>query len=98
MSAGTGLGTGTGAGMSRIVVAPLPKVAEVAVRSASATRSIRTIASPLSPATVPSVPIVFPSATISVPGGGSAACARTITGRRRAVLRCCMRDTTSWPT
>lgn len=33
MSAGTGLGTGTGAGMSRIVVAPLPKVAEMAVRN-----------------------------------------------------------------
>ena len=65
---------------------------------ASLARSMRTIASPLVPAVEPSVPMLRPPAEISAPGAGRSPSPLTISTRRRAVPRCCMRDTTSWPT
>ena len=40
----------------------------------------------------------LPPEVISVPVAGRALSPTTVTTRRRAVPRCCMRDTTSWPT
>src|SRR5262249_18618868 len=66
--------------------------------SASLTRSRRSMASPRPCAVEPSVPTDFWPALTGVPGSGAKSSKRTATTRVRAVPRCSMRDTTSWPT
>ncbi|MNC93409.1 hypothetical protein D3C83_100340 [compost metagenome] len=61
-------------------------------------RSSRNIASPLPPADEPVVPICLSPAITGTPASGAAPSTTTGTTRVRAVPRCSMRETTSWPT
>src|SRR5262249_29048465 len=66
--------------------------------TASSARSMRISARPERPLVEPSVPIGLPPTVISVPDGGSDPSPSTRMVRFRAAPRCCMRETTSWPT
>ena len=50
------------------------------------------------PLTEPSAPIGTPPASMLVPEAGKGLAPSTGTMRFRTVPRCCMRETTSWPT
>src|SRR3984957_7501185 len=75
-----------------------PDVSGVPASSASAARSIRINARPAPSADEPMVPSDLSPARMASPGAGAGPSRTTRTVRVRAVPRCCIRDTTSWPT
>src|SRR5450631_2988061 len=75
-----------------------PDVSGRPAASASATRSTLISASPLGPAVEPMVPTDLSPARIAAPGSGDGPSRIIRIVRVRAVPRCCIRDTTSWPT
>src|SRR5262245_5721775 len=75
-----------------------PAVSLTPASSASDTRSVRISASPCLPAVEPMVPTCLSPARIGWPGSGEKSSRMIFTVRVRAVPRCCIRDTTSWPT
>src|SRR5436190_22854037 len=75
-----------------------PAVSRSPAARASATRSRRSKATPRPCAVEPSVPTDFWPALTGVPASGAKSSKLTATARVRAVPRCSIRDTTSWPT
>src|SRR5450631_138452 len=75
-----------------------PDVSGSPAASASATRSTLIRARPSGPAVEPMVPTDLSPARMAAPGSGDALSRMTRIVRVRAVPRCCIRDTTSWPT
>src|SRR5580704_2657263 len=84
-------------GSARRMPSP-PAVNFTPAPSASVTRSVRISARPLSPEVEPMVPTGLSPARKVVPASGGALSSVTRTVRVRAVPRCCIRETTSWPT
>src|SRR3954470_3170000 len=91
------VGMRTTSGSASLTARP-PAVSACPASSASATRSMRTSAIPLPCADEPIVPTGLSPARTLTPGSGEESSSSTLTLRVRAVPRCCMRETTSWPT
>src|SRR5258708_910609 len=94
----TFFGTARRSSRSARRMASPPAVSGVPASRASETRSVRIRARPLGPAVEPMVPTGLAPARITAPGSGEKPSRTIRTVRVRAVPRCCIRDTTSWPT
>src|SRR5262245_24214287 len=85
------------AGLTRWISTP-PVTSGRPVASASAARSRRSMARPRPWAVEPSVPMVLSPTLTGVPASGAKPSKLTGTTLARALPRCSMRETTSWPT